>query len=593
MKHLRLTGLSLFISGFILFILTFFAGNYKLTGEILNATVKDDAQFKLLETGLSPLYNQEFSNSFQFVGKLNAAFREINNKQIATYEITGSEADQIVQLNETQLNAETLASVFAENDIGQYKRKVFLQYGGWLIQASFSSAEEFRTAVEKVANDIRKYAIMNDKGFSKYAIRDLDFQLTKASSFGIITRSPSMAMFIIYGLCILGGLLMIIPVYLSEPPGIKNNGIYKNPMKNRGWLGILTGSFLILFYIFLYFYPEHMTQWVIMVDPLSYFLNGDQAGRFFLYGFLYTLCVLVMGIRMILKYRHSRYHLIRTFSVMFFQLAFAFLIPEFLVRLNQPFFDFKNIWPLDYDFFFDSEIIKLVQSGSIGLFMLFWGILLAIIVVPLFTYLYGKRWYCSWVCGCGGLAETLGDPYRQLSDKSLKAWKIERWMVHGVLAFSVIMTIGVIYTYFTGSGNLLGINTYSLREIYGVWIGAGFAGVVGTGFYPLMGNRVWCRFGCPLAAYLGLIQRFKSRFRITTNGGQCISCGNCSTYCEMGIDVRWYAQRGQNIVRSSCVGCGVCASVCPRGVLKLENGSLKNRIPDPIEIGKNGLTLNS
>jgi Pyruvate/2-oxoacid:ferredoxin oxidoreductase delta subunit len=593
MKHLRLTGLSLFISGFILFILTFFAGNYKLTGEILNATVKDDAQFKLLETGLSPLYNQEFSNSFQFVGKLNAAFREINNKQIATYEITGSEADQIVQLNETQLNAETLASVFAENDIGQYKRKVFLQYGGWLIHASFSSAEEFRTAVEKVANDIRKYAIMNDKGFSKYAIRDLDFQLTKASSFGIITRSPSMAMFIIYGLCILGGLLMIIPVYLSEPPGIKNNGIYKNPMKNRGWLGILTGSFLILFYIFLYFYPEHMTQWVIMVDPLSYFLNGDQAGRFFLYGFLYTLCVLVMGIRMILKYRHSRYHLIRTFSVMFFQLAFAFLIPEFLVRLNQPFFDFKNIWPLDYDFFFDSEIIKLVQSGSIGLFMLFWGILLAIIVVPLFTYLYGKRWYCSWVCGCGGLAETLGDPYRQLSDKSLKAWKIERWMVHGVLAFSVIMTIGVIYTYFTGSGNLLGINTYSLREIYGVWIGAGFAGVVGTGFYPLMGNRVWCRFGCPLAAYLGLIQRFKSRFRITTNGGQCISCGNCSTYCEMGIDVRWYAQRGQNIVRSSCVGCGVCASVCPRGVLKLENGSLKNRIPDPIEIGKNGLTLNS
>jgi polyferredoxin len=300
-----------------------------------------------------------------------------------------------------------------------------------------------------------------------------------------------------------------------------------------------------------------------------------------------------MGIRMILKYRHSRYHLIRTFSVMFFQLAFAFLIPEFLVRLNQPYFDFKNIWPLDYDFFFDSEIIKLVQSGSIGLFMLFWGILLAIIVVPLFTYLYGKRWYCSWVCGCGGLAETLGDPYRQLSDKSLKAWKIERWMVHGVLAFSVIMTIGVIYTYFTGSGNLLGINTYSLREIYGVWIGAGFAGVVGTGFYPLMGNRVWCRFGCPLAAYLGLIQRFKSRFRITTNGGQCISCGNCSTYCEMGIDVRWYAQRGQNIVRSSCVGCGVCASVCPRGVLKLENGSLKNRIPDPIEIGKNGLTLNS
>ena len=90
-----------------------------------------------------------------------------------------------------------------------------------------------------------------------------------------------------------------------------------------------------------------------------------------------------------------------------------------------------------------------------------------------------------------------------------------------------------------------------------------------------MGSRVWCRFGCPMAAILGIFQKFFSRFRITTNGGQCISCGNCSTYCEMGIDVRWYAQRGQNIVRASCVGCGICAAVCPRGVLKLENKSSK------------------
>jgi ferredoxin len=40
----------------------------------------------------------------------------------------------------------------------------------------------------------------------------------------------------------------------------------------------------------------------------------------------------------------------------------------------------------------------------------------------------------------------------------------------------------------------------------------------------------------------------------------------------MGIDVRSYAQKGQDIIRSSCVGCGVCAAVCPRGVLRLENG---------------------
>jgi polyferredoxin len=402
-----------------------------------------------------------------------------------------------------------------------------------------------------------------------------------------------------------------------------------------GWLGVLTGVYLIGFYILLYWAPQHITPWIIMVDPVSKSLSGGEASQWFLYGLLYTVIVLVMGVRMIAKYRHNNYQMIRTASVMFFQTAFAFLIPEILVRLNQPWFDFKNIWPLNYTFFFDWNINQLINSGNLGIFMLVWGIALVIIGVPLFTYFFGKRWYCSWVCGCGGLAETLGDPYRQLSDKSLKAWQFERWIIHAVLVFAVIMTMGVLYTFlpsnevwfnqrnflilmivallsvmtfaflrwrqgkvdisrmgiYVGWGVtavLVGISAYHLydggdkfffmssgttRQWYGFLIGSAFAGVVGTGFYPLMGNRVWCRFGCPLAAYLGLVQRFKSKFRITTNGSQCISCGNCSTYCEMGIDVRHYAQRGQDIVRSSCVGCGVCAAVCPRGVLRLENSS--------------------
>jgi polyferredoxin len=273
--------------------------------------------------------------------------------------------------------------------------------------------------------------------------------------------------------------------------------------------------------------------------------------------------------------------------------VFAFTLPQILTRLQLPAYDIKSAWPLEYSFFFDYRIDQMMESGTFGIFLLVWGILLFAVGVPLLTYFYGKRWYCSWVCGCGGLAETVGDPFRHLSDKRLGAWKIERWLVHGVLVFAVVMTGAVLYTTLTGEAEILGVNSYGVRSTYGFFIGFVFAGAVGTGFYPVMGNRVWCRFGCPLAAYLGLVQRFKSRFRITTNGGQCISCGNCSTYCEMGIDVRWYAQRGQNIVRSSCVGCGVCSAVCPRGVLKLENKSEPGRINDnPILIGREGVSLN-
>ena len=104
-----------------------------------------------------------------------------------------------------------------------------------------------------------------------------------------------------------------------------------------------------------------------------------------------------MGIRMFSKYAGNRYQQLRTASVMFFQTAFAFLIPEVLVRLNQPYFDFKNIWPLDYDFFFDYQLSTFLSSGGLGLFMLVWGCLLIVVAVPVFTYFFGKRWYCSGV----------------------------------------------------------------------------------------------------------------------------------------------------------------------------------------------------
>ncbi len=454
---------------------------------------------------------------------------------------------------------------------------------------TFVFANEIKNSIEE-----HNSAARNQQQWDQVIYDDYVGTLTKASTQGIVVDYTLLLFLLIFGGGTLGALLFILPKIGIEVPGIKNNNIFHDALNNRGWIGILLGTLLISFYILLYFYDAYVTNWIILVEPLKKLINpnGDSS-QWFLYGFLYTFAVIVMGIRMLIKYRHSNYQMVRTASVMFFQLAIAFLLPEILVRINQPYFDFKNMWPLDYDFFDAWHINMLTQSdGSVGLFMFVWGITLFVVGVPVFVYFFGKRWYCSWVCGCGGLAETAGDSFRQLSDKSLKAWKVERWLIHAVLIFAVVMTGAVLYNFITGTNSIFGIDTYTyLRKPYGFFVGAIFSGVVGTGFYPLMGNRVWCRFGCPLAAYLGFVQRFKSRFRITTNGGQCISCGNCSTYCEMGIDVRWYAQRGQNIVRSSCVGCGVCSSVCPRGVLNLEVKEEEDRFGKPILIGNNGISL--
>ena len=442
-------------------------------------------------------------------------------------------------------------------------------------------------------------------------------------------------------------------LYVNKLEGIKNHGVWFKSISSRGFWGWIAGIVLTGFYIILYFYegllgynPGGNTGIVALFDPLSYFLNGGPASQWFVYGTLYTIAILAFGIKFMWKYKHNRYEQLRTISVMFFQTAFAFLIPEFMARLNSddfslPYNDLKNMWPLNYYAFDGWRIDQFINAETIGLAFLIFAILSIFVISPFLTYKYGKRWYCSWVCGCGGLAETVGDPFRQLSDKRLMAWKVERWVVHSVLVFSVVMTTAVVSTYLgydsekywlTKDVFLIGVAIFlgvlfaiiwyfkreqlakdarygaigylviilsliaihyisgsanekiflfeqsKLRSFYGFLIGAIFSGVIGTGFYPIFGNRVWCRMGCPMAAILGLQQRLFSKFRITTNGGQCISCGNCSTYCEMGIDVRAYAQKGENIVRASCVGCGICSAVCPRGVLKLENGPLEGRI---------------
>jgi len=465
-----------------------------------------------------------------------------------------------------------------------------------------------------------------------------------------------------------GILLYSYGLYATKEAGIKNDGVWFKSSSNRGLIAWTSGIFLTAFYVLLYFYPEYLglrsegdnVGVIALFDPLSRILSGQAASQWFVYGALYTLAILFFGVKFIWKYRHNPYQRIRTMSVMFFQLAFAFIIPELMARLNSdgfslPYYDLKNVWPLNYYNFYGYRVDEFISAGSIGIGLLIFGILSILVITPILTYKYGKRWYCSWVCGCGGLAETAGDPYRHLSDKSLFAWKVERWVIHLVVLFVVLMTTAVTYGYlhaspekywldadlFLGlvglatvtlfallwifkrnefkkdikiaapsitllvlgliaihyiSGNqLFFFDPFKLREFYGFLIGAVFSGVVGVGFYPLLGSRVWCRFGCPMAAIMGLQQRFFSKFRITTNGGQCISCGNCSTYCEMGIDVKWYAQRGQNIVRSSCVGCGICSAVCPRGVLKLENkedtGASRYE-HNPITFGNGEVNLN-
>ncbi|WP_240723596.1 4Fe-4S dicluster domain-containing protein [Flavobacterium sp. J27] len=596
LKILRLLGLVLFIAAIVAFIGTLFIGNYTITEKVLNTTFsnKPERVRTTIKTVAQEkdILNKVYNNVFVFDKEVGVLLEEYNTKITDLIEkekgLSQNEIDQIfaksIQNGRINYTRAVVDTVFLK---APEKAKLVDEATNWMYaeNRNYEKETDFRNDFTNKIADINRN---NAQEFLLYPNKYTKFDLTKASITGTLQENKTTYLGLTFGLGIFGSLLFIITGLFLEPlPGIKNNGIYLSEATNRGWVAFFVFAFLVSFYVLLYFFPFYIVNWTNIVDPLkSLFIRNGKASQWFLYGVLYCVSMLVMGIRMFIKYRHNSYQVVRTASVLFFQIIFAFLLVEILPLFDLPGVDLKNAWPLDYNFVTDWNVKQHLEAGHLGKFMLVWGVVLSLVIVPFMVYFYGKRWYCSWVCGCGGLAETLGDPYRQLSDKRLIAWKIERWTIYPILVFAIVMTVVVGYNTYNivynpsniGNNTLFGINAYKINEVYGFLIGSIFAGVIGTGFYPILGNRSWCRFGCPLAAYMGLIQRFKSRFRITTNGGQCISCGNCSTYCEQGIDVRAYAQKGENIVRASCVGCGVCAAVCPRGVLKLENAPEKGRI---------------
>jgi polyferredoxin len=331
-------------------------------------------------------------------------------------------------------------------------------------------------------------------------------------------------------------------------------------MRDRGWPAWVLAFLFTSFYVLLYFTD--------IFDPLARAV-WSGAGKWTLYGFLYTVAVLGGGTVFILKNRRSPYHVRRTLVIMVVQLFLAFLIPIWMPMFGTKGYYFSYLWPLKIEYFYPSSIF------SYPLPLALYSFLGSLLLAPLLAFFVGKRWYCSWVCGCGGLANTFGDPWRHLSFKTRRSWRIEAVTIHLVLLLALATTAVVLINWGVGKNYpAFSQFAFKVQKFYGFAIGAMFSGLVGVSVYPVLGTRIWCRFGCPMAAMLGLIQKF-GRFQISSQGNLCIACGNCSTYCEMGIDVRSYAMRGEPVKRASCVGCGMCAHVCPRGVLRLENKPLR------------------
>jgi len=300
----------------------------------------------------------------------------------------------------------------------------------------------------------------------------------------------------------------------------------------------------------------------------------------FWYTVLYTTLMTGFGLQAMKRWgidRRDRFQIWRYTSLLGFQWIFFFVVPEFLFQwavkyqwvgealANNPQFadqawrsyGIVYAWPLFfYTWFYDPHQIWVV-----------WGIVLTFGLIPLLVLFHGKR-YCSWVCGCGGLAETFGDRWRHLAPKGRTALRWEA-MGLGVLAFATVATLLMLlkdtYQWYQAADRSLGV----YRLLVDVWL----VGILPVTLYPFMGGKVWCRYWCPLAKMMEVTSRVFtrlgwSRFHIHAND-KCIACNECSRNCQVGIDVMQYALKQETLdnATSSCIGCGICVTVCPMDTL--------------------------
>ncbi len=343
------------------------------------------------------------------------------------------------------------------------------------------------------------------------------------------------------------------------------------------WLGV---SFLVWYTIYGAKVGKGSEFWPYRGWGYEWLSFGGRPWSFW-YTVLYTTLMTLFGLQAIKRWgvdHKDRFQIWRYVSLLAFQWIMFFLIPEFLFQwavqyqwvgealANDPQFagqawrsyGLVYAWPLFfYTFFYSPHRIWVV-----------WGVLLTFVVIPIFVLFHGKR-YCSWICGCGGLAETFGDRWRHLAPKGTTSIAWEKMGIV-VLMFASAVTVAMLLR---DAYAAIWQPTERALQVYRIFADVWLVGILPVTLYPFLGGKVWCRYWCPLAKLMQvqstLFAKFRlSRFHIVAND-KCIGCYECSRNCQVGIPVMQYALKQETLDNStsSCIGCGICVTVCPMDTL--------------------------
>jgi polyferredoxin len=272
-----------------------------------------------------------------------------------------------------------------------------------------------------------------------------------------------------------------------------------------------------------------------------------------------------------------------------------------VTTVGEKFWQIRN-WPIDWIL----QLDPLVALGTtISTHKFYWPLHCALGMVFV-TIIFG-RFFCGWICPFGAIHQFvgyLGNRGKKIAERiRLNTYRKAQGIKYLVLVFflsaaafpSIAASLQtglldpiplvtrcfqlVLLPIFDRGTYLTSVNVRYYE--YGWLIFAVFAAAV---LLNLVIPRFYCRFICPLGAFLGIINRF-SIWRIGKNKSECINCKLCEKSCEGGCE-----PAGRMRI-SECVLCFNCLDECKHELISYQTRpSLAGEITNP-DISRRGFIL--
>jgi polyferredoxin len=177
--------------------------------------------------------------------------------------------------------------------------------------------------------------------------------------------------------------------------------------------------------------------------------------------------------------------------------------------------------------------------------------------------LFLERWFCGYICPIGTIQELVFSTRKSkkkfvqlIPYKVHKHLNIIKYIVFLFTAITAFLAAQYLYMKFCP--------VLAIAHIQNITI----AGILVLGIIILVGffvERFWCRYLCPYAAMMNLIEKIADivgikRYKIFRNIHTSINCFNCLNYCPMNIDIGY----NEKISDINCIKCLSCVRQCSK-----------------------------